>query len=458
MSATSPAMPRAHHGLRQNAWVQLVAGIVCMAMIANLQYGWTLFVNPMHDAMGWTKAAIQVSFTIFVLVETWLVPFEAALVDRYGPRLVVILGGIFAALGWLIDGYATALPVLYVGAVFAGVGAGMVYGTCIGNAVKWFAQRRGLAAGLTAMGFGAGAALTIIPLSSMIKGSGYQDAFMVFGLLQGLVILVAAAFLATPPKGGPVEIKKPKVLQNTRDYTPAETLRSPVFWVMYVMFTLVAAGGLVAVAQLAPIATSFGIATVPVTIFALTLPALTFALSINNVVNGLTRPVLGWVSDQIGREVTMGAAFLLEGLGILALMKFGHSPVTFVLLSGIVFFAWGEIFSIFPATSRDHFGQKYATTNYGMLYTAKGTGSILVPFASIITAATGSWTVTLTVTAVMNIAAALLAVIALRPLRLREIGANIAMQVPAAAGAASAPAAAERGVVEPAETRERTPR
>lgn len=415
---TAAATPRT--GVLSNPWVQLVAGIVSMMMVANLQYGWTLFVEPINAKFGWSLAAIQVSFTIFVLVETWLVPFEAALVDRYGPRRMVMLGGIFAALGWVVNSFATSLEVLYLGAIFAGIGAGIVYGTCVGNALKWFAGKRGLAAGLTAAGFGAGSVLTIVPLSLTIKSSGYQETFLVFGLLQGAIVVIAAMFLVTPPASAPKESRPIKVLQGNHDYTPAQTLRSPIFWVMYVMFTLVAAGGLVAVAQLAPIAKDFGIAKTPVTVLGITMAALTYTVALNQLVNGLTRPFLGWISDNIGRELTLFLAFLLEGIGILALMKFGHSPVAFVLLSGVVFFAWGEIFSIFPATTRDQFGQKYATTNYGMLYTAKGTGSLLVPLASVLTAATGSWVLVLSIAAAFNIIAALLSIGVLRPLRVME--------------------------------------
>jgi MFS transporter, OFA family, oxalate/formate antiporter len=414
------AVPRTSRGLG-NPWIQLVIGIVCMAMIANLQYGWTVFVTPIQDKQGWSLAAIQVSFTIFVLVETWLVPFEAAFVDKYGPRVMVTIGGVLAGLAWIVDSLATSLPMLYFGGIIAGIGAGIVYGTCIGNALKWFANRRGLAAGLTSAGFGAGAAATVIPLSMMIKSSGYQHTFLMFGIVQGAIVLGAAMLLVTPPKAGPLETRQPRTLQGVKEYTPQEALRSPVFWIMYVMFVLVGAGGLMAVAQLGPIAKSFGISNVPVTIVGVTLAALTFALSLNNIMNGITRPVLGWVSDRIGREMTMFGAFMVEGLGIFALMVFGHSPVSFVLLSGLVFFAWGEIYSIFPSTARDHFGQKYATTNYGMLYTAKGTASLVVPLASILSVATGNWTAALSVAAIFNIIAAVMAIAVLYPARLHEI-------------------------------------
>jgi MFS transporter, OFA family, oxalate/formate antiporter len=359
---------------------------------------------------------------VFVIVETWLVPFEAALVDKYGPRIMVAIGGLLAGLAWVIDSKADSLAMLYVGGAIAGIGAGIVYGTCIGNALKWFSGRRGLAAGLTSAGFGAGAAISIIPLTLMIKSSGYEQTFFTFGLIQGGLILVASMLLIKPPESMSAGGAKPHVLQGTHDYTPAEVLRSPVFWVMYVMFVLVASGGLTAVAQLGSIAKDYYIDNIPVTIFGITAVALTYALSLNNIMNGITRPLLGFLSDRIGREKTMFGAFLLEGIGIFGLMKFGTTPISFVLLSGVVFFAWGEIYSIFPATTRDHFGQKFATTNYGMLYTAKGTAALLVPLASVITAATGSWSATLIIAAVFNIVAAIMAIAVLRPLREREIG------------------------------------
>ncbi len=305
--------------------------------------------------------------------------------------------------------------------MLAGVGAGIVYGTSIGNALKWFAGRRGLAAGFTSAGFGAGAALTVIPLTMMVKQAGYQQTFFVFGILQGLIILIVSMILVTPPKA-PAEAAKinPRVLQNLREFNPGETLRSPVFWVMYVMFVLAATGGLTAIAQLGPIANDRYINVIPVTILGITAPALTYALSLNNIMNGFSRPLLGFVSDRIGRELTLFIAFIVEGCGIFALAKFGTSPVPFVLLSGLVFFAWGEIYSIFPAMTRDHFGQKFATTNYGMLYTAKGTASLLVPVASVV-AATGGWTTVLIIATCFDISAAIIGLFILRPLRAREI-------------------------------------
>lgn len=394
-----------------------------MAMIANLQYGWTVFVDPIGKQNGWGRAAIQVSFTTFVLLETWLVPFEALLVDKHGPRVMVAIGGVLCGLAWVMDSMANTLPMLYLAGAVAGVGAGIVYGTCVGNALKWFGSRRGLAAGLTAAGFGAGAALTVVPLMNMIASSGYQHTFLVFGIIQGAIVVIASMFLVRPPASKPAEALPDEhvIMQGRRDYAPTDVLRSPVFYVMYLMFVLVATGGLTAVAQLAPIAKDFYIDTIPVSIIGLTMPALTFALSIDRVMNGITRPLMGYISDRVGRENTMFVAFLLEGIGIFALMKFGTSPVAFVILSGCVFFAWGEIYSIFPATTRDHFGQKFATTNYGMLYTAKGTAALLVPLSSVVTTATGSWSATLMIAAAFNIVAAVLAIAVLKPMRRRDI-------------------------------------
>ena len=408
----------APQGGMSGRWWQLLFGIICMTMIANLQYGWTLFVNPIDAKFHWGRAAIQVAFTIFVLTETWLVPIEGYLVDRFGPRPVVLVGGILCAIAWAMNSMADSLTVLYIAAAIGGTGAGAVYGTCVGNAVKLFPDRRGLAAGLTAAGFGAGSALTIIPISNMIKHDGYEKAFLYFGLGQGIIVLIVSLLLTDTRRiTAAVSVASEKLQQARRDFRPMEMVRSPVFWVMYVMFVLVGAGGLMATAQLAPIARDFKIADIPVSIVGLTLPALTFALSIDRVLNGLTRPFFGWVSDNIGRELTMLIAFGLEAIGIFALYRYGQDPVHFVLLSGLVFFAWGEIYSLFPSTCTDTYGARYATTNAGLLYTAKGTASLLVPLANVLTSATGNWHAVFVVAAIMNAVAALMAWFVLRPMR-----------------------------------------
>ena len=405
-------------------WGQLVFGIICMVMTANLQYGWTLFVSPIDNKYHWGRASIQVAFSIFVLAETWLVPFEGYLVDKFGPKLMVSIAGALIAIAWAMNAYADSLTLLYLGAIIGGVGAGVIYGASVGNALKWFPDRRGLAAGLTAAGFGAGSALTIIPIANLIKADGYEVAFLWFGLGQGLVVMLVALLLRAPEASEIPVPATPTVQQTRRDYRPREVLKTPVFWVMYLMFVLVGAGGLMATAQLAPIAKDFHVDNIPVSILGLTLPALTFALSIDRVLNGICRPFFGWVSDSIGRENTMFIAFTLEGIGIYALLLMAGNPIWFVVLSGVVFFAWGEIYSLFPATCTDIYGRQFATTNYGMLYTAKGTASLLVPLANVLTTATGSWRAVFVIAAIMNIVAAVMAPIVLKPMRIKSMAAG----------------------------------
>jgi OFA family oxalate/formate antiporter-like MFS transporter len=416
-ATTQPATATASEATR---WGQLIFGIICMVMIANLQYGWTLFVGPIDQKYHWGRAAIQVAFTIFVLTETWLVPIEGYLIDKFGPRIMISGSGVLVAIAWVINSVADSLFLLYLGAAIGGIGAGVIYGGSVGNALKWFPDRRGLAAGLTAAGFGAGSALTVIPIANMIKSSGYESAFLWFGLGQGIVVIIVALLLRAPAPGE-VPIPATAVQQSRRDYTPVEALKTPVFWVMYFMFVAVGAGGLMAVAQLAPIAKDFKVADIPVSLVGLTLPALTFALTIDRVLNGICRPFFGWVSDNIGRENTMFIAFMIEGIGIYCLHFFAGHPVLFVLLSGVVFFAWGEIYSLFPATCTDIYGRKFATTNYGMLYTAKGTASLLVPLANVLTNATGSWHAVFYVAAALNIVAAVMALVVLKPMRQRTM-------------------------------------
>ena len=420
MTSATIALPRPLAS-ETTRWGQLIFGIICMVMIANLQYGWTLFVNPIDQKYHWGRAAIQVAFTIFVLTETWLVPLEGYLIDKFGPRVMIGGSGVLVAIAWVINSVADSLFLLYVGAAIGGIGAGVIYGGSVGNALKWFPDRRGLAAGLTAAGFGAGSALTVIPIANMIQSSGYQSAFLWFGLGQGIVVVLVALFLRAPEPGEVNAPAAPAVAQSKRDYGPGEVLRTPVFWVMYAMFVMVGAGGLMATAQLAPIAKDFNVGGIPVSILGITLPALTFALSIDRVLNGFCRPFFGWVSDNIGRENTMFIAFFAEGVGIWFLYLNANDPLLFVLLSGVVFFAWGEIYSLFPATCTDIYGRTFATTNYGLLYTAKGTASLLVPLANVLQVATGSWKVVFLVAAALNIVAAVMALVVLKPMRIKTM-------------------------------------
>jgi OFA family oxalate/formate antiporter-like MFS transporter len=417
-----------------NPWVQLALGVICMACVANLQYGWTLFVNPIDAKYHWGRSAIQIAFTIFVLIETWLIPIEGYLVDRFGPRWVVLGGGILVALAWVLNSTASSLAVLYFAAAIGGVGTGCVYGTCVGNALKWFPGRRGLAAGITAAGFGAGAAITIVPILHMINTSGYEQAFLFFGLLQGGIVFVVSWLLLAPP--AQLVGAKMKPNQTARGYTPTEVLRSPVFYVLYLMFVLIAAGGLTMAASMAPIAKDFKIDKVPVDLFGFSMAALAFALSLNRIFDGVGRPFFGWLSDQIGREYTMAIAFFIGAAALYALSQSGTNPVMFVLVTALYFGVYGEIFSLFPATQGDTFGAKYAAANAGMLYTAKGAGALLVPIAAGISKAHG-WAAVFTLAMTFNVIAGLLALFVLKPMRLRHFAKGQEAYAPASEGVAS---------------------
>jgi OFA family oxalate/formate antiporter-like MFS transporter len=388
-----------------------------MACVANLQYGWTLFVAPIDAKFHWGRAAIQVAFSVFVFIETWLIPIEGYLVDRYGPRWVVMFGAVLVALCWVVNSFADNLALLYLGAALGGIGTGCVYGTCVGNALKWFPGRRGLAAGCTAAGFGAGAALTVVPIGNMIEAAGYQHTFFVFGLLQGGIVLLMSLGMVKAPERprGPVALRH---ASPHGDCAPAQVLRTPLFWVMYAMFVLVAAGGLMMAASLAPIAKDFGLDKLPVHLLWWTLPALSFALSLDRALDGIGRPFFGWISDRIGRENTMFIAFGIGATALYTLTRIGADPVGFVIFTALYFGVFGEIYSLFPATQGDTFGPKYAASNAGMLYTAKGTASFLVPLAAYV-ASTHGWTAVFWVAIGFNVVAALLALLVLKPMRAR---------------------------------------
>ena len=416
-----------------NRWIQLVAGVICMVMIANLQYGWTYFVDPIDAKFHWGRTNIQIAFTIFVATETWLVPVEGWFVDRFGPRIVVMFGGVVVAIAWALNSFASSLPMLYLAAAVSGVGAGAVYGTCVGNALKWFADRRGLAAGLTAAGFGAGAAATVYPIIAVIKNYGYDRAFLWFGLGQGAVILLLSQLLKAPKRGEAPKAAARTIAQGTRDYRPTEMVRTPLFWVLYVMFVLVAASGLVVTAQVAPIARDYKIANVPVNFLFISSTVLVMAGIVDNILNGVARPTFGWVSDHIGRENTMAIVFTCGAGAYWAFGTIGNSPLAFIVTAGLVYFTWGEIYSLFPALCTDVYGPKYAATNAGMLYTAKGAASFLVPAASWLQGTTGSWHAVFVVAAIANIAVGATALFVVKPMREARRGELPAMRVAPAA-------------------------
>jgi OFA family oxalate/formate antiporter-like MFS transporter len=419
MSVSSAAAKPEAFASASTRWTQLATCIACMVLIANLQYGWTFFVNPINKSHGWSLASIQFAFAIFIALETWLTPIQGWIVDnlgaRTGPKLVVGFGGIMVALGWIINSYAQSLEMLYLGAVVGGAGGGAVYATSVGQAVKWFPDRRGLAVGLTAAGYGAGTALTVIPITATINSAGYEAAFFWFGLVQGGLVFILAWLLRGPDPGEMTGVAPAKVAQTSRSYTPRQVLSSPVFYLLYIMFVLVSASGLMATAQLAPIAKDFHLDTVML----LGLTTLALAAIVDNLANGAARPLFGWISDNIGRENTMIIAFGLGGISYWLLGTLGHAPWGFVVFAALIFLTWGEIFSLFPSTCTDTFGTKFATVNLSLLYTAKGTSAFLVPLANLIKDATGGWHVVFVVTAITNFVVVALAAFVLKPMRAR---------------------------------------
>lgn len=422
------ALEYTSHKSHVNRWFQLVAAIIAMLAISNLQYAWTLFTGPLRANLHASLPEVQVAFSTFILAETWLVPFEGGLIDWMGPRFLLMIGGVLVGAGWIAASQVTTVTGLIIAYTIGGIGAGAVYGGGVGNALKWFPDHRGLCVGLTAGAYGIGTAITVLPISHMIKTSGYQHTLFVWGIIQGIVVIVMAAMLSKPPDAWAPEGSKPaedqaqarsKVRMSTVDMTPRQMLRTGSFYLIYLMMALVAFGGLVVTAQISPIAKHYNVANVPV-LFGIT--ALVLAIQLGRITNGLTRPFFGWVSDHIGRENTMFIAFAGEALAVFGLLLTIHHPVHFIVLTGFVFFAWGEIFSLFPSIIGDLYGRKWATTNYGVTYTSKGVASIFAgPVAALASLATGRWVEVFWAMILCDVVAALLALFWLKPLARRTL-------------------------------------
>jgi OFA family oxalate/formate antiporter-like MFS transporter len=388
-----------------NRWFQLVASVIAMIMIANLQYAWTLFVKPMQQATGWKLSDIQWAFTLFVLFQTWVQPAQGFLIDRLGPRIFTTAAGVMCGVGWAGLGLVTSLPMLYTLYVIAGIGAALVYGGCMGSALKWFTKDRGLAAGVIAAGFGGGTALFVPFIASMIQHQGYRTAFLTTGIFQGVVILVLAQFLchpapaAAPVSAGGTDKSTPQLGQH--DYTTAEMLRTPQFYVLYGMFVMMATGGLLVTANAGPMAASWDI---PVA-------ALAAATSFNALANGGSRIFWGWASDRVGRELAMAIAFTLQAVCLVLVLTVGRMSGTWFTVTLILtFFTWGEIFSLFPSLVGDYFGTRCATANYGVLYSAKGVASIIGGgIAAVLYERFGSWSACFYGSAVLALIAAVTA-------------------------------------------------
>ena len=402
---------------RSRRWVQLSLGVVAMMAISSPQYVWTLFVKPLQTATGGSLASIQITFSILIVLQTWFSPAQGYLIDRFGPRRLVMAGCALSGLSWVLTAFADNIPILYLSyGVLGGLGTGIVYVGIVGLMVRWFPDKRGFACGMAAAGYGCGAIVTTIPISDMLAASGYRQTLVVFGAILGVVGVATASFLRSPDG----EILPAAATVETTDYGSRQMLKAPVFWLLFAMMTMMSTGGLMVISQFAAFTKDFGIDKITMLGFA----ALPLALSLDRITNGLTRPFFGWVSDRIGRENTMAIAFIGEGAAILAMLYARQNPLLYVLLSGVVFFGWGEIFSLFPSTLTDTFGTRNATTNYGFLYMAQGIGSVLGgPVAAWIYEMQGSWMPVFALIVVMDVVTGLLALFVLKPLRQTWLGA-----------------------------------
>ncbi|HEY1930914.1 MAG TPA: oxalate/formate MFS antiporter [Acetobacteraceae bacterium] len=400
-------------------WTQLVLGLIAMMSISSPQYVWTLFVKPLQVTTGATLPAIQITFSLLVVLQTWLSPIQGWLVERFGGRFLITLGCILSGLGWIVSSQITSVTGLYLAyGVLCGVGTGIVYVGIVGLMLKWFPDRRGLATGIVAAGYGFGAILTTFPIASMIHTSGYRSTLLTFGIILGGIGALAGILMRRPPAdmAPPTTVA---IVSGVPDAAPRQMLKTPVFWVLFVMMTMMSTGGLMVVSQFAPFMHDFGVANMMV----FGMAALPFALSLDRITNGLTRPFFGWLSDMIGRENTMFIAFALEAVAVLLMLSARHDALLLAVMSGVVFFGWGEIFSLFPSTLTDTFGVKNAITNYGFLYMAQGIGSVLGgPAAAALHDATGSWIPVFLLAVVMDLLTALLALFVLKPMRGRFLG------------------------------------
>lgn len=404
-------------------WFQLLAGVCAMIAVANFQYAWTQFIGPLEAAHpGWDRVAILDALNLFFIpAQTWLVPAEGYLAERIGPRRLLVAGAIFVAVAWVVNAATSSLAVLYAAQLLAGCGSGIVYGISMGSALKWFPDRRGLAAGLIAAAFGAGSALTVLPIKWTIAHHGYATAFLWFGCVQGGVILLAALCMRFPHPGEVPAPPRPHLLQTHRDYLPSEVICAPSFWLLYVMLIFGGVPGLLMLGQIVPMSGDFGIAGAPIYLFTFMIAAEDLAQMVDRSMGGLTRPFFGWLSDHIGRENAIGLAFTVEGVSLFCLLLYGSDPVIFVLASGMAFFGWGAVFSIFPAICGDMFGRLFATTNYGWLYTAKGVATLIVVLLNRVHAWSDSWTGVFVAMMICDLLASGLAVFVLKPLRLKNV-------------------------------------
>lgn len=403
-------------------WPQLFWGFVAMMAIASPQYVWTLFTGHLTQSLQSSLAEVQITFSILIVLQTFLSPLQGYLIEKIGPRILLSVGAVLTGVSWVATAYIDSLWGLYFTYGFlGGVGTGVIYVGVVGLMVQWFPDRRGLATGVVSAGYGVGAILTTFPIAWSLESAGFERTLITYGIVIGILGFVAAQGMRRPPvlTAAPTPATQSGVASSMsqRNFTSREMLRNPIFYVLFVMMTLMSTTGLMVISQMGSFARDIGVADAVVW----GLAALPFALTVDRIMNGFSRPFFGWVSDKVGRENTMGCVFIAEGFAILIWFQLADNPLAFVFLSGLVFFAWGEIFSIFPSTLTDTFGPKHATMNYGFLYMAQGVGAILgAPVAAWMLSITQSWATVFGVVIVMDIVAGLMALLILKPMRRRH--------------------------------------
>jgi len=403
-----------------NRWLQLGLGLVCMMAISSPQYVWTLMTKPLAAKLGIALPELQVTFSLLIILQTFFSPFQGKLIDRFGPRLLISIGTVLSGMSWVLASMVRSVPMLYVTyGVVGGLGTGIVYVGVVGLMVRWFPDRRGFAAGAVAAGYGMGAIVTTFPIASSLAARGVGATMLTFGIAFAVVGLLASQGLGVPPSHEAVAASATQAAVG--GLRPSQTLKSPIFWLMFLMMTMMSTSGLMVTSQMATFAADFGVTKVLV----LGMAALPLALTIDRFTNGLTRPLFGWVSDRLGRENTMCFAFGLEGIAMALWLITRDNAVLFVLLSGVVFFGWGEIFSLFPSTLTDTFGTRHATENYGWLYISQGIGSIFGgPLAALMHQHAGSWVPVFGTAITLDITTAVLAIAVLKPMRSRFLAAQ----------------------------------
>lgn len=392
-------------------WRQMIAGLVCMGAISSPQYVWTLFTPVLKTDFSTSAAALQITFSLLIVLQTLFSPIQGWIARHVSPRTLIMAGIVLTGLSWVASAQVYSLTMLYLTyGGLGGVGTGIVYVGVVSLLMQWFPKNRGMAAGAAAAGYGMGAMLTTFPISHLLAATDWRNTMMVFGVIMAVVGVVAACFLKVPES-----VSSPDAPEAT-GYLTSYVVRTPLFWLMFFMMATMATSGLMVTSQLAQIGTDFGVAHLTI----LGMAALPLAMTLDRIANGVTRPLFGWVSDHLGREQTMAFAFSLEALALTCWLALANHPVAFVLLSGIVFLGWGEIFSLFPATLTDTFGTRDASRNYGLLYMAQGVGAVFGgPLAAWLHQASGNWHMVFTLAIGGDLLTAFLALAVLRPMRRR---------------------------------------